>query len=93
MQAALNRFTQSTEQNFFWTVYKNEGVAPKEEVHPKIPKRFTRAWVRDNPELFKKLSTPPVDCPVCLQKMQHPRSLSWATILLRVGTSAVAAAG
>ncbi len=40
----------------------------------KIPKRITRAWVRDNHELFKELSTPPEECPVCLQEMRHPRS-------------------
>lgn len=40
----------------------------------RIPKRFTRAWVRDNPELFKELSTPPEECPVCLQTMQDPQS-------------------
>jgi hypothetical protein len=40
----------------------------------KIPKRITRAWVRDNPELFKELSTPPEECPICLEKMQLPTS-------------------
>jgi hypothetical protein len=40
----------------------------------KIPKRITRAWVRDNPEVFKELSKPPDECPVCLQEMRQPRS-------------------
>ena len=44
-------------------------MAPK-----RIPKRFTRRWVRDNPELFRELSTPPEECPVCLQKMVRPCS-------------------
>lgn len=44
-------------------------MAPK-----KIPKRFTRRWVRDNPDFFRELSTPPEECPVCLQKIQRPCS-------------------
>jgi hypothetical protein len=40
----------------------------------KIPKRITRAWVRDHPELFKELTTPPEECPICLEKMRRPTS-------------------
>jgi hypothetical protein len=48
----------------------SERMAPKS----KIPERITRAWVRDNPELFKELSTPPEECPLCLKKIRRPTS-------------------
>ena len=31
------------------------------------PTSFTREWVLNNPEAFRKLSTPPVECPVCME--------------------------
>ena len=47
-------------------------MAPK--AGRRVPKRFSRTWVLDNPELFREISTPPQDCPVCMQKMRQPRS-------------------
>ena len=31
------------------------------------PPSFTREWVLNNPEAFRKLSTPPAECPICME--------------------------
>ena len=31
------------------------------------PTTFTREWVLNNPDAFRKLSTPPLECPICME--------------------------
>jgi hypothetical protein len=39
----------------------------------KAPAVYTRQWVMENPEAFRRLSKPPEECPICLEPFDEGR--------------------
>ena len=45
----------------------SSSAAAKAEVAEVVPTLFTREWVMNNPEAFRKLAAPPEECPICME--------------------------
>ena len=52
----------------------SSSAAAKAEVAEVVPTLFTREWVMNNPEAFRKLAAPPEECPVCMEPFGPDRA-------------------
>ena len=52
----------------------SSSAAAKAEVAEVVPTLFTREWVMNNPEAFRKLSAPPEECPICMEPFGPERA-------------------
>ena len=52
----------------------SSSAAAKAEVAEVVPTLFTREWVMNNPEAFRKLAAPPEECPVCMEPFGPERA-------------------
>ena len=52
----------------------SSSAAAKAEVAEVVPTLFTREWVMNNPEAFRKLAAPPEECPICMEPFGPERA-------------------
>ena len=52
----------------------SSSAAAKAEVAEVVPTLFTREWVMNNPEAFRKLAAPPEECPICMEPFGPKRT-------------------